>query len=159
MKLETITTIMNQIKNGTFFKVTYRTEVPLKKSYKDAGYKVVKTSSVITRTGINYKNISGVEIKPLGDLSKPRANNYEAIIANKLYFNANTKKNYINIYPVRGNKTKSTYEFYINDIKIATRKPEEIDFNSDMFLKKSSHGPVPMQRINVENIVSINGEV
>lgn len=159
MKFENIINIMSQIKNGTFFRVVYRTEVPIKKSFKDEGFKVIKTSSVITRTGVNYKNISGVEIKPLGDTGKPRANNYEAIIANKLYFNTNTKKNYINIYPVKNHKTRSVYEFYINNIKIATRKPEEIDFSDDMFLKKSSHGPVPMQRINVENIVSINGEV
>lgn len=158
MKLETISRILGGMKKGVFFRIVYCTEVPIKKSFKDRGYKVVKTSSVITRTGVHYPHISGVEIKADGG-DKKRANNYEALIPDKLYFNSNTKKNYISIFPVKGNKAESVYDFFLGGVKIASRKPEEIDFSDDMFLKKSSHGPVPMQRINVENIVSINGEV
>lgn len=155
MNINVINNIINSIRKGTFFRIVYKTEVPVKAAYKQMGLKVCKVTSVITRTGINYFNIAGVDAP---SNKKNRVNNYEPLVKNVLYYNSNTKNSYLNIYPVKGNYSKTKYEFYIDDQRIKTCSADEINFNSDIFKQRSYSSERPrMQRINIDNIISING--
>ena len=48
---------ITKIPNGRFFRIIYKTEMPLKCEYKKTGIEVYKITSRIARTGINYANI------------------------------------------------------------------------------------------------------
>lgn len=78
----------------------------MKASYKEAGFKVIKVTEMIMRTGVNYKAIAPVKES---DTSKKRANNYESVIKNKLLYNTKTNKHYVRVYPYSNVK----YTYYI----------------------------------------------
>ena len=86
---------INNVNNGVFFRVNYKTELPIIAAKKDC-VKIEKFSSIIARTGINYKNMKSY-VEPKTTIK--RKNNYIWVTKNKIkcfvldsYFNKNSNK-------------------------------------------------------------------
>lgn len=147
---------LEAIKNGTFVRIEYECELPVKAELKNQGVKIFKHTSELCRLGISYKNLSEVKAKlESGNTSsKPRKNNYSYEIKNKLCFNSNTEKNYLDVFSCKNNAKKSYYKFVFEDGNALPFESETV--LKDMlipsyFNKKSS----PMKRINIENVIAL----
>lgn len=153
----TRTEIMNalsKIHNGSFFKLNYRSSVPVKAAYKKNGIEVVKTVYCVARTGVRYDNIASViEKKSAKDYVEPapRANNKEWIVDNKLYTNTNTNLDYLRLGSVTVNKAKVEYHAY-------DENGNEIEFNKDFaidsYWNRGSEKP-PVFDVKIANVLSI----
>lgn len=106
MQLNQIIEVLNSIHNGSFHKIIFKSEPKMKASYKEAGFKVIKVTEMVMRTGVNYKAIAPVKES---NTSKKRTNNYESVIKNKLLYNTKTNKHYVRVYPYSNVK----YTYYI----------------------------------------------
>ena len=86
-KYEDIYDAITSLPSGRFFKICYRTEMPLKAKYKNQGYKVYKYTYRVTRTGVSYNSLKEVK-----EYSKEfsRANNAKWLIKNKVKTNITT---------------------------------------------------------------------
>ena len=58
-----IITVIKSLKPGSFVRIGYKTEPPMKAEYRNQGYKVIKTTTMTTRFGIDYHNIHSVKIR------------------------------------------------------------------------------------------------
>ena len=112
MTYEMIIEALNNIHPGSFVRVGYRTELPLKSSFSKQGCKIVRVSESTVRTGINYRNIQSVIEEKAGQLEAPRAHRkvITSVIKNKIYKNLDTDQMYLRVYPTRkGTNKKNTY--------------------------------------------------
>lgn len=151
--------VMNALKakrNGTFFFLKYRSEVPVKAEYKKQGINVVKYTEKFVRTGINYNHIKSViEKKSAPDYvaPAPRENNKEWLVDNKLFYNTNTDTYYARFGFCNGKKAKIKYIAYGAD-------GNEIEFNKDYainsFWNKNSNDAPSVFDLKVDNILSIS---
>lgn len=95
---ECILSEVASVKSGTFTRVGYRTELPVKAQYKKEGVQFFKYTEASLRFGVNYGRISSVIARKaeeqLADTVQ-RANNYEWIIPNKARHNIATGKDYV----------------------------------------------------------------
>lgn len=149
--------LMNAIKNirnGSFFKMSYSTNVPVKACYKKVGIEVVKNVSCIARTGVKYNNIASVIAKksdPNYVAPAPRANNKEWIINNKIYKNTNTNTDYFRIGCPSATKSKVNYTAYdVNGNKI----PFDKDFIIDSYWANKNEKP-PVFDVKIDNVIEI----
>ena len=79
---------ISSIKPGTFVRVQYKTELPVKAAFKKAGYTITKYVSTTSRFGINYHNIQKVkeaEVEKTVGHAKNRSNNIHWVIKNIFY--------------------------------------------------------------------------
>ena len=112
MTYEMIIEALNNIHPGSFVRIGYRTELPLKSSFSKQGCKIVRVSESTVRTGINYNNIGSVIEERMGRLEAPRARRkvITSVIKNKIYKNLDTDQMYLRVYPTRkGTNKKNTY--------------------------------------------------
>lgn len=147
MQLNQIIESLNAIHNGSFHKVIFKSELPIKAFYKNSGIKVIKLTEMVMRTGINYKAIAPEK----EGSSDNRTNNYQSIMKNKLLFNTNTNKYYVRVYPYSNVKSayyvvKGIHMEPINDIS-------EYVINSYLN-KRNSNDPIVLN-VNIDNIVSL----
>lgn len=115
MTNERIMEVINTIKKGTMFRISYKSELPVKALYKNMGYKVIKVVSETVRTGIDYDNIGVVIERKSNQVENDRparANNYEWVIKNSVLYNSNTDKYYVRVVPLikNGANKKVKYE-------------------------------------------------
>ena len=156
-KYEDIYEAISSIPNGRFFKICYRTEMPLKAEYKNLGYTVYKYTYRVTRTGVKYNNLK--EVKENNIQAFSRASNSNWLIKNKVKTNVTTGKDYIVIAPMSKNEYKEYSYVIVEPNGIEKRKssiPEEMIMPS-YFKKKNG----AVRNINLDNIVYISykGEV
>ena len=156
MKLENVKNAIVSKKNGVFFKINYRTEVPVKSEFKKLGINVVKFTEKLVRTGVNYEHIQAV-------IDKKSAENYVApahrenhknwIVSNKLFYNTNTDNYYVRLAYCNGSKTKTKYVAYGVD-------GHEIEFDKNYainsYWNKSNNDVKSVFDVNVDHILSIN---
>ena len=155
MNIEMIKSSLSNIKPGTFTRITYISELPLKAEYKKMGYKINKITSITTRFGIHYGNISGVE--PKENNSKPsRVNNYSWIVKNNICYNSNTEKYYLCTYPTsKGVNPHTKYSIKYPDGSFrGCLKTIDKDMVINSYWNKTSK----MMRINIDNIIKIGGD-
>lgn len=165
MELNLIREILENRKPGTFTNITYVVECPVKAEYKKQGIKVRKTVSAVVRFDINYRNIASVKAKKEKETEtdtpkKPRTNNYVPITENMLYHNTNTNKDYLNVYSVRNHYPKNRYEVsmpFFGDNAWQTFSESEIRSNHLLIDSYIFNKVEPMYRININNILSIDG--
>lgn len=163
MELNLVREMLETRKPGVFTTINYLVDCPVKAEYKKLGIQVRKNVTTKARFNINYKNIASVKERLSNEEDKkPRANNYVPIVANLLYHNTNTDKDYLNVYTIKGNHSKRKYEVNIpsNGLDVwhiwsEDRVREEGFLINSYFSGKS--GENEMYRINVNNILSING--
>ena len=110
MKTEQIIKKVAEIPAGRFFRVRYTTKVKLKAEYEKKGYTVLKIVDTTTRTGVKYKNISGVKLNDYPDEYEPKKTNWEWVVKNRIKHNTNTGKDYLVIAPIKkGSNTIVSY--------------------------------------------------
>ena len=165
MKITNIENILKTIKPGAFTAISYESECPVRASFAKQGYKVRKATSMVARFNINYGSIKEVikknaEKEASGEFSKPRTNNFVAIVKNCLYHNTNTGSDYLNVYTTKISNTKSEYFVCEGDNNwkpVSLDYIKEMDYLIDSYYKRTSSDPTPMFRINVDNVTSIKG--
>ncbi|MBO5712322.1 MAG: hypothetical protein J6R47_05725 [Acholeplasmatales bacterium] len=155
-KYEDIYDAVTSLPNGRFFKICYRTEMPLKAEYKNQGYKVYKYTYRITRTGVSYNNLKKVRAS---GKEFSRASNTKWLIKNKIKTNVTTGKDYIVIATMAKNEYKEYSYVIIYPDGIEKRKssaPADMIIPS-YFEKKNG----AVRNINLDNVVFISykGEV
>ena len=151
MKIEKIVEAVKHNHPGSFFRIAYSTELPIKASFKKQGYQIIKHVTQTVRTGCNYKNIKDA---PISVTPGKVSSNYEWILRNSINYNHSTNKFYLNVYPIsKGAHTVSTYHVIydgedeimdINDIK---------DMVIDSYWKPSI--PTKKKMISFDNISKI----
>ena len=146
---------IKSIRNGAFFPITYKTELPVKAALKKEGVRVVKVTSVVTRTGVNYDNISYVvKAKATGEIvDSTRTNNYSWVIPNKVAYNSNTNCTYLRIAPVKNGTAHTKYIVTVNG---KTKEVSKLDDSIMAMLNKMSGGcTIPVKMIKLDNIISL----
>lgn len=146
---------IKKIRNGSFFPITYKTELPVRASFKKDGVKVVKVTSVVTRTGVNYEHIGYViRKKATGELiDTTRTNNYSWVVPNKVAYNSNTDCTYLRIAPV---KNGTAHSYYLVTKNGACEKIDHLDDDTlSMLTKINNNYPIPVKMIKLDNIVSL----
>ena len=155
-KYEDIYEAISSIPNGRFFKICYRTEMPLKAEYKNQGYILYKYTYRVTRTGVRYNSLKEVKTS---NKELSRANNSKWLIQNKIKTNITNGKDYIVIATMAKNEYKEYSYVVVEPNGIEKRKsfaPKELVIPS-YFDKKNG----AIRNINLDNIVCISykGEV
>ena len=149
-KYEDIYEAITSIPNGRFFKICYRTEMPLKAEYKHQGYTVYKYTTRVTRTGVRYNSLKEVREN---NQEFSRANNTKWLIKNKVKTNLTNGKDYIVIAPMSKNEYK-VYSYLIVDGNVEKERcssvPEKM-IRPSYFNKKNG----VVRNINLDNIVFI----
>ena len=141
---------ITEIPNGRFFKIIYKTPVPVKAKYKKEGIQVYKITSRVTRTGIAYNNLKSVKGT---ELDYTHNINTKWIIKNKVKLNFKTGKDYLVIAPMKSGEHKIV-TYVIEDIlskTYTTVLPEEYVINSYLTKKNGA-----VRNIDLNNIVSIS---
>ena len=159
MEKNEIMTALDRIKNGTFVRVKYKSEMPVKAENKKKGISITKYSEATFRTGVKYSNIADViaerETKEPTE-QKIRKNNDEVLIDNKAVHNTNTNKDYVCFATVKNNANiKSMYLIIIGDKKIIADKLND-EYKAFLIDSALSERKVSyVRKINFENIISI----
>jgi len=154
MTKDNVMKCLNNIKPGTFTRITFVTELPLKAEFKNRGFRVTKTTSITTRFGIHYGNIKGVEIN--NTTKDKKVNNFYWVdnFKKNLCYNTNTKKYYICTYPTKkGTNINTKYSIKYPDGSFKgnlTSIDKNMVINS--YWNKSS---TKMMRINIDNVLKI----
>ena len=154
-------TLINTIKTipaGRFFRMSYKSELPVKAAFKKQGISITKITDTTVRTGIKYENITKVkEYKSSHEPSSiVRTNNYVWIYANRLKHNTSTGKDYFVVAPMKNSHSKSTYV-----IKDAAGERvisfEELDKTlvQDSYWKSSEGFPPVIRTISLDNIICV----
>jgi hypothetical protein len=155
---------IKSIKNGTLFRLKYKTELPMKAEFSKRGFKVVKIVETTTRTGVKYGNIKNVVKSIVSKAKSSDKSNYEWVIPNKIRFNRNTGNTYLYTAPISAGCNKNTlYEIYIpcpagitSDytpwVYISEDNLKALGIIQDSYWTKSDR---PINDINLNNIISI----
>ena len=127
MKTEAIIKRISEIPAGRFFRVRYITKVKVKAEYENQGISIFKIVDTTTRTGVKYKNISGVKLNDYPDEYEPKKTNWEWVVKDRIKHNTKTGKDYIVIAPIgKGSNTRVEYVLTDNEGS-AVRTKEEIE--------------------------------
>lgn len=145
--------ILKKVKNGTFGVVEYETEVPVNKAGKAAGMQIFCRTKKLVRFGAAYKNL----VKDSTDVVRPRTNNYQWLLDNKVSHNSNTEKDYLRVSTVDRKTLKRIYRCVT---PLGTKLVEDLGDYVE-FLRPSTMVPLynrPLvQNITMSNVISING--
>lgn len=134
------------IPNGRFFKMCYCTELPLKAEFKHKGWKILKYTFRVTRTGIDYRALK----IDSDDIIKNQHKNTRWILKNKIKYNAYTGKYYLIIAPMKSGEHK---EYLYKIVKPDGSYVIKHDYDKDMVIDSySTKSNGPIRNITFENI-------
>lgn len=152
-----------EVKPGTFVRISYRTEIPVKAADKKAGIRMWKEVSTTVRTGVNYGKIASVIArKSMEDPNKEKrayTNPYEWIVRNRIKKHIESGKEYLVVASVNGgHNTKTTYYYegpIIGKVDMGASIDEKLGqvVLPSYFNKKGTASEV--RTIAFENIISI----
>lgn len=154
MNYITISKLMESVKPGSFTRLTYKSEMPLTKEFKSEGYRVEKITSITTRFKISYNKLKSYKAP---EKSSTRKNPYTTLVSN-LFYSCGDKK-YISTYPISkgANKRTAYIVTYPNGDKRCLLNKNDIS----KFVKPASKSALKStnyMKINIDNIISINGK-
>lgn len=160
MSNSTLISIIKNIPGGQFFRMSYKSELPVKAEYKKAGITIIKVTSSTVRTGVNYNSIAVIkEYKATHESTQSnRVNNYVWVEKNRIKHNTATGKDYLVIATTKNSHSKSY--FVIRDSK-GERIVSESDLDKtlvrDSYWKSGSSDAFPsaIKTISLENVMSI----
>lgn len=155
MDSERLLKFIRNIPGGRFFRLRYISHLPIKAEYEKRGISVSKITNVTTRTGVRYAAVADVEYKSIDQISKESLQSpWSWEIKDKIKFNSNTKKRYLVIAPIKGNKNKSTYILTTKDGVVNIVNKEDIrDYIIDSYWRKEPNRPV--NNICFDNILNV----
>lgn len=109
---EQIIDAAQKVKKGTYVRIGYRTELPVKAELKKQGCRVYKYTETTVRLGVNYGKISTVIARNAKEnILKNKPNNYEWAVKDLIKHNTNTGKDYLFV-AVTGKSGSNTKEMY-----------------------------------------------
>lgn len=155
MDSERLLKFIKNIPGGRFFRLRYISHLPVKAEYEKQGISVSKIVTVTTRTGVKYTAVAELEYKPSYQLEMEAKNSpWEWEVKNRIKFNKNTKKRYLVIAPIKGNKNKSTYILTTKDGMVNIVDKEDIrDYVIDSHWRKEPNRPI--NNICFDNILNV----
>jgi hypothetical protein len=154
MKTEAIIKRVSEIPAGRFFRVRYITKVKVKAEYEKQGISIFKIVDTTTRTGVKYKNISGVKLNDYPDEYEPKKTNWEWVVKDRIKHNTKTGKDYIVIAPIgKGSNTRVEYVLSDNEGS-AVRTKEEIESYVIPSYWKDGEKPAVMN-VTLENVLLV----
>ena len=163
MNNEVIINALKSIKPGCLFRITYKSELPVKAEFKKNGYRLVKITEATVRTGVDYSNIQSVIEKREnasedGAVAKQRENNFEWIIRDRVSYNSNTNKFYARVATLRNGGANIHSKFILVDSMSETYELEKLSESQKDIVQNSywNRASAPeVQNISFENIISI----
>lgn len=154
----TVVKAVKEVKNGTMVRVSYASDVKLKKSFRDLGCKVTKIVDTTVRLGVNYSNIRQVienRENSYNVETTKRVNNYTWIIPNKIKYNSNTDEYYLQFANVR-NHNNIKVKYIVTDECGETSISDSIDsLPKEMFCAVGGGNMPIVQTVKVKNILKI----
>lgn len=151
MKINELKKVLENIHPGSFFRIKYSVEIPLKAEYKNMGYKVIKTVYTTSRTGVRYMKINGVT---LSEKKSDKPSNWSWEKKNYISYNSNTGSYYLNLYPMGMNTyTRVEYKVYFNDKEII--KDDFKDMIISSYFKKDGGFSTKILKIKIDNIIEL----
>lgn len=150
---------IEKIHGGSFFRLAYKSDVPLKAEFKNSGCAITKVTEKTCRLGVNYLNIGTVINRKAveGEPTRKVTNNYEWIIPNRIAYNSNTGKKYLSIATAKKAATRTKY--IITDAKMNVKTVDRLDdVDKEMIINSyfRESTPTEVQKICLDNILSIN---
>lgn len=149
-----------KVRNGTYTRIGYRSELPVKAELKKQRYVVYKYTEMTVRLGVNYGKMSSVIARK--ELEAPRStsrvNNFEWVIKNKVRFNSNTNKHYMYVADVgkTGQHTKSMYILETKEGSEIVSKDKLADILIPSYFNRTTLDRSEMKNISFENIYLFN---
>ena len=146
------------IRSGTFFRIGYITELPVKAAYAKEGWKILKRTESTVRTGVNYGSIKSVIEEREGRSEAPRArrNNIVPVQKGRVYKNNDTEQMYLRIFPTKkGTNKQVSYilvtpahsEYHFKDLDEEMR-----EMVRDSYFNEKSR---PIATIKIDNIYKV----
>lgn len=165
MKREEIIRTVEAIKNGTINRVQYQSEMPLKAEFKKLGYKIIKITETSARFGVAYDNIKSVIDRKKADEEngiekKPRVNNYEWVIKNKVKHNNKTNKDYV-VLAKLNNHSNSKVKYVVEGTMVGTLTMDGSlsDAYKKMVIESYfKNGGAEVKTISFDNILKIGNK-
>lgn len=149
---------VEEVKNGTMVRVSYASDVKLKKAFRDLGCKVTKIVDTTVRLGVNYSNIRQVienRENSYNVETTKRVNNYTWIIPNKIKYNSNTDEYYLQFANVK-NHNNIKVKYIVTDECGETSISDSIDsLPKEMFCAVGGGNMPIVQTVKVKNILKI----
>ena len=153
MKINDLKKVLENIHPGSFFRIKYSVEVPLKAEYKNKGYKIIKTVYTTSRTGVRYMNINGVTPP---EKKSDKSSNWSWEKKNYISYNSNTGKYYLNLYPMSMNTyTRAEYKFYLMGDEVNMNNLRFKDMIIPSYFKKDGGFSTKILKIKVDNIIEL----
>ena len=153
-KINKMMKVINSVKPGSFVRIEYKTELPVKSEYKKFGYRVYKVSQMTTRLGIKYSNMKSV-VKT--ENSVPNRPSTMHFINKYVLKNENNENLYLATYPCQ--QGRNNYSIYIvinennKDINMFNESEDIKDLVIDSYWnKKGSNNYFVINLNNVKKI-------
>mgnify|MGYP003302226491 CR=1 FL=1 len=157
MTIESVRRIVSNIPAGRFFRIAYKTQVPIKKEYKDE-ITILKITEMTTRTGVSYASVSDNYTETYENIHPYRPGRWD--IFRKLKYHNKTGKYYLVVAPIKKGSNVNTY-YQVNYKGVMHLVADLTDMFEDYvrpsYFKKSKTGGKVIN-IQVDNLLSINGE-
>lgn len=162
MTLSHVIYALDTIKNGWMTRIAYSTELPVKAEYKKKGIKVIKSTSVTVRIGVDYEHIQAVvDAKKYSSetIKKAVRTAYSWIIRNRVAYNDNTGKYYLRVATLPHGSNSSVYYTLIEEACgfISTKHVSAEDIKDYVINSYWCSNTPIVQNISIDNIMSING--
>ena len=159
LERDTIISSISAVKNGSFCRIKYKSELPLKAEFKKKGYRLVKITEATIRFGVDYEHIGSViERKSAEGYQEPaqRENNYSWIIENKVLHNSKTDKDYIRFATVKHGANKKTIYIVVDefneDVIVENLNDEQKSYVQNSYWNRVAP---EVQNVLFENVISI----
>lgn len=154
MNLNTIINVITNIKKGTFTRIKYMTDVPVKAKYKKQGVSITKIGFMTTRFGIHYPNIKSV--KSVQDKKYVHNDNLEWIIKDIIQHNKNNNNDYLCTYPTeKGRNSKFKYIITTPNMTVYSDTLKDVsEYVLPSYFNKKGDA-VTMMKININNVLQI----
>lgn len=158
MTYEMIIQALENIHPGSFFRISYKTELPLKSAFSKQGYKIYRLCQSTVRTGINYGNIRFViEERSRNSYSSiPHKSNIVPVVKNRVYKNSETNQMYLRVYPTKKGTNKVSQYVIVNPDGMMSGMTN-LDEKSKAMIRdsyfNSRYSPVSM--IKLENLYRV----
>lgn len=161
---ETVIETITNMENGKLFRICYESDVSLNAATKKLGtIKIKKIVEATVRTGVEYNNIERIvekkENRPADAPVRNYTNNYKWLVPNKVKYNSNTEKTYIQVAPLVSGGNKKVKYIMINGDSETFIEPKDFEetvkeYVLPSYFKKSGEAPEVMT-LNCENIIRI----
>lgn len=146
MEIEKFLEILGKYRKGTFVRIAYTSDMPVKAAYK--GVTVKKLTITTSRFGVRYGHISGVV--PTGKID------YATRINDSLYVHNKTDETYLQLAPFKRNNTANTRVSYTIDGQPASLEDVK-ELVTPSYFNRSGEKP-PVIRVKLKNVISITSK-